>query len=347
MFTKTHLFIWVILTTCIACIPVSAGNYENKVDLPPRWQWDENHGYCGEVSLISAGLYYGQYLSQYDARACVCEGAQQNSDQLLLGENDVYAAAKMHLKVVAWDTTSEQNTNQFLTWIKKNVLKGYPVVIGVYSNEFLLYGNSDANAGDKQYDHIVPVTAIATNFPLSDPAYHGEDVIFFSDNGLWCEHTDPQYIFHYGFDAFQADRVDANQPNGSVYSLCNNGKNYGLAVTGVIDLNGETLPVRVATNFNCEEPEIDDGSNQRPAPTPLTLTITVSNLVPNVRYTLYRYNKLENVPNSQFNAHADDAHESWPIQISSGSTFVMTEQIQSDEIAVYRAVKALQKKKGS
>ena len=30
--------------------------------IPPRLQWNENNGYCGEMSFISAGLYYGQYL---------------------------------------------------------------------------------------------------------------------------------------------------------------------------------------------------------------------------------------------------------------------------------------------
>ena len=40
--------------------------YKLKNDIPLRIQWDANSGYCGEVSMISAGLYYGQYLSQYD-----------------------------------------------------------------------------------------------------------------------------------------------------------------------------------------------------------------------------------------------------------------------------------------
>lgn len=43
--------------------------HSRKNNIPPRHQWEANYGYCGEVSLISAGLYYGQYVSQYDARA--------------------------------------------------------------------------------------------------------------------------------------------------------------------------------------------------------------------------------------------------------------------------------------
>ncbi len=64
------------LLLCVACNGPGASNTaptNNRYVLPigPRFQWEENNGYCGETSLISAGLYYGQYGSQYDARAYV------------------------------------------------------------------------------------------------------------------------------------------------------------------------------------------------------------------------------------------------------------------------------------
>src|ERR1700722_11587714 len=73
--------------------PYAAAN-----DIPPRLQWMANHGYCGEVALISAGLYYGQYASQYDARALASDGLPQNEgkSQLLLGGNDRRAARLRH-----------------------------------------------------------------------------------------------------------------------------------------------------------------------------------------------------------------------------------------------------------
>src|SRR5579859_6230620 len=76
----------------------STAIYSAAVDMPPRFQWNENFGYCGEVALISAGLFYGQYLSQYDARATASSKPQyRSSSQLLLGVNDTHAAAGMHL----------------------------------------------------------------------------------------------------------------------------------------------------------------------------------------------------------------------------------------------------------
>lgn len=107
-----------------------------------------------------------------------------------------------------------------------------------------------------------------------------------------------------------------------------------------MDINGDTLPVRVDTNVNYEKPEIQDGTSTRPAPMPLVLTITISHLQPGVEYNLYRYNAFASVPNEQFNAHASSASQSWKIEIAAGDRYVMTQEISSDEIAIYRAVKA-------
>lgn len=327
----------------VAAVMMSAqGVNVQKNDLPPRLQWNENGGYCGEVSLISAGLYYGQYISQYDARAIALKGAPQNTGQLLLGKNDVYAATAMHLNAVEWNTEQEESTDDFLAWVKQNVVKGYPVAIGIFTNEYLFYAKTDPDAGDSSYDHIVCANGICSAHPLTDPSYYGDDILYFSDNGLWTgDGSTPTYNFNFGFDACQADRAEANAPEGAIYSLLNSGENYGVAITGVIDLNGDTLPVRIETNVNDEEPEIKDKTSVRPAPMPLVLKVTVSELKPGVQYNLYRYSSLAAVPNSAFNAHAKDAAASWKIKINSGSTYVLTEHIQSNEMAIYRAVKAI------
>jgi hypothetical protein len=331
----------IALPLCIfAKLTIHDDEYIHTNNIPPRYQWDANNGYCGEVSLISAGLYYGQYISQYDMRSLALKNAPQNDGQLLIGLNDQYAANQLHLNCIEWDTDAEQSTDDFLAWVKQNVVKGYPVAIGIYINEYLFYGKTDPDAGDAEYDHIVPVMGIASNQPLTDPHYYPDDLICFSDNGLWGSSTNPPYRFTYAFGPFEADRETANEKTSPVYSLSNDASNYGIAITGVMDLNGDTLPVRVDTNFNYEIPEIIDGSNTRPSPMPLQLTITVSDLQPEVLYHLYRYNTLDAVPDSEFNANVDAAYEHCDIQISSGSTYTMTEEIQSDEIAVYRAVSA-------
>ncbi len=322
--------------SCLAA-PVTTNN-----DLPPRLQWNENFGYCGEVSLISAGLHFGQYVSQYDARSIASNGKAQyrTGSQLLLGVNDQFAANAMHLNAVEWDAPAGSTSQDFLAWVKAQVLQGVPVAIGVYTNEYRFYGSTNPRAGDPLYDHIVPVNGIVSSHPAGDPGYYADDVIAFSDNGLWAPAGSPPYEFSYRFGGFQKTRTQANAHAGPIYSLALQGGDYGLAVTGVSDLYHDTLPVRLATNVNYEKPDIANHSTVRPAPMPIVLTVTISGLQPGVDYKLYRYNDFAKVPDFAFNAAASQAAESWNVRIDSGSQFVMTEQIQSDEIAVYRAVRA-------
>lgn len=44
------------------------------------------------------------------------------------------------------------------------VRKGYPVTIGVYMNQYLFYGSQSSSAGDSDYDHIVSVAEIMSNY---------------------------------------------------------------------------------------------------------------------------------------------------------------------------------------
>lgn len=323
--------------------PAAATTYTAGSRLPPRIQWNANYGYCGETAFVSAGLYYGQYISQYDARAIASKNARQSleSSQLLLGVNDVAAAKAMHLNATAFNTAKQPTSTAFLTWVKSNVVAGSPVVIGVFANQSRFYGTANLNAGDTEYDHIVAVTGITSTRSLTGPTtYYADDVLTFNDGGLWTgTNGQPQNSFSYPFGTFATTRQRANSKTGAVYSL-KSGADYGIAITGIIDLNRDTVPVRLTTSVNAETPTMIDGSNTRPAAKPVTLTITVSSLKPGTTYNLYRYSSMANVPDSTFNANAAKAAQKWTITISSGSTYTMTQTINSNEIAVYRAVPA-------
>ena len=323
--------------------PAAATTYTAGSRLPPRIQWNANYGYCGETAFVSAGLHYGQYISQYDARAIASKNARQSleSSQLLLGVNDVAAAKAMHLNATAFNTAKQPTSRAFLTWVKSNVVAGSPVVIGVFANQSRFYGTANLNAGDTEYDHIVTVTGITSTRSLTGPTiYYADDVLTFNDGGLWTgTNGQPQNSFSYPFGTFATTRQRANSRTGAVYSL-KSGADYGIAITGIIDLNRDTVPVRLTTSVNAETPTMVDGSNTRPAPKPVTLTITVSSLKPGTTYNLYRYSSMANVPDSTFNANAAKAAQKWTITIPSGSTYTMTQTINSNEIAVYRAVPA-------
>jgi hypothetical protein len=318
--------------------------YSVSNPITPRIQWNENHGYCGEVSFISAGLYYGQYLSQYDARAIASPGTPQYkaSSQLLVGENDTYAASKMHLTYAEWTPGPRSTASSFLQWVKSEVIQGYPVAIGIYENNYRFYGSTNPKAGDPDYDHIVDVTGITSNHPLTLPAtYYPTDELAFNDNGLWTgtPSGQPQNIFSYPFGSFQATRQQANAKTGHIYSLPDAVPDYGIALTGVADHDQETVPVRVATSVNYESPQIGHHSNARPKAMALALTVTVSGLHSGTVYNLYRYDSVGSVPNTAFNRHKSAASQSWTFT-ATGATHTLTQPIQSNDEVIYRAVPA-------
>lgn len=317
--------------------------YSVMLPVPLRRQFDANFGYCGETSLVSAGMIFGQYLSQYDLRALASPGQPQSaqSSQLLVGVNDQAAATRVHLRTKRYPGPTS-NPRAFLTWIKAEVTSKHPVVIGIFTNSFLFDDLTDPNAGELEYDHIVTVTGVSSSHPLTEPAtYFADDTITFTDHGIWTgtASSASQYVFTYPFGAFAKTRQQANAKTASVYSLPIGVANFGLAITGVADDSHETLPVLVTTSVNSEGQSMRDGSNARPPASKLTVTATISGLMANAKYKLYRYNSAASVPNASFNAFATRAAFARSF-VATGSTYTVTESIRSSDQVFYRAVPA-------
>lgn len=313
--------------------------------LPPRLQWMNNNGYCGELSTVVAGLRFGQYFSQFDVRA-LASGNQRV--EYLLGVNDVATAGKLKLKHIAYPNTclpdatatSRRCSNLFLAWIKAMTRRGYAVSFAVYTNSYLFDGLSNPNAGSSEYDHIVSVNRIVSNH--SDDLYYDSDIISFSDHGIWTD--DPSnltsYIYTYTFQQFQGNRKQANARTGPVYTLPSAMPNYGIAHIGPVDDNNVLLNIRLQPNTYSELPEIRDRSSARPTASRITLSITVSGLLPGVKYNIYKYSNPSVVPTRSFNANASKA--AWMTTVVGGAspTMVLTDSILSSDMAIYRAVRA-------
>lgn len=318
--------------------------------IPSRVQWNSTNGYCGEVSLISAGLYYGQYVSQYDARRLAnLDFSKKNKqlDQILLGykgqksqdNNVINALQNMHLTFEQFDNTTNRKlpTSNFLLWIKKQVLAHYPVAIGVYDNNSIFDGKSEP-----EYDHIVPVFGIKTTHPIQPLAYYDDDVIYFHDNSLYTEVDFDCY--QYLFKTFQKTRQDANAEGGDVYSLSNNVNhlgNFGIAVTGIHWTGVPLMPVRIQTKPVDEYPEIQNNSDIRPRAELLNITIEVSDLKPQTYYILYKYTDFNQLPkDDNFALSSGNPVKTCSIWLGSGVVFQTREQILSSSMAIYRVIAA-------
>lgn len=320
--------------------PTLMHTYVNAI--VPRLQWNENFGYCGETSFISAGMNLGQYCSQFTARSLASPGVPQHEErsQLLLGVNEVAAATAMRLDGFPFDTSSQTSTPQYLAWVKENTLAGRTVIIGVFNNGIRLREWSNPNDGDPNYDHIGPILGIASRRSLQHDAgtYYPEDILTFDDNGLYGPGPEGyQFRYSYHFGPFQGTRQQANQPHGPLYMERDRPPNYAYAVTGVLDFDGATIPVRLTASRH-DEPQIGHHSNIPPTPEPLRLTATVTLPDPAQSYNLYLYDDFARVPTSGFNAAAGQSSRQWVIPANSGGTFVVSIEVMTDTTAVFRAV---------
>lgn len=270
--------------------------HQFRSNVVPRFQWNNNSGYCGETSFICAGMSFGQYCSQWTARSLASPSIPQydSGSQLLIGGgNDITAAKGMLLKAREYSIAEKQEarefksakkhkTPHFINWVKRHLLAGHVPIIGVYNNVIAL-GEQEGGPGDPQYDHIVPVLGFESYWPLKSlnwpvdeytVRYHSTDVITLSDNGLYGPTGDPArypMLYSYEVAAFQGDRNAANNPEGApVYMLSNTTANCGIAIEGV-DHDGACIPVRLSSDRDYEP--VPPTMKQPPPPPPPPLQL--------------------------------------------------------------------------
>ena len=227
--------------------------------LQPFYQWENNDGYCGEVSMMQAGLNNGQWMSQLNARlvcgtglsqsgpngACAAHGGQVNYNAQLLMEDpgtgvtgpNAYADASLclsnsRLSAATYNYSAQASGmagyEAYMSWVKQEVINGHQVTLAV-----LLNGGTDP-----QYDHEVAVIKIGTNHSLADPTYYPDDVLYFDDHGVYTlsgtkftsnppvppgAGTDSTgctpYVFGYTFGSLANTRAGANRKGARAYSI--------------------------------------------------------------------------------------------------------------------------------
>lgn len=281
-----------------------------QLNIPPREQWDNNNGYCGECSIQQCALFFGTYISQYNAREIIDPTQQQD---VWVPDNSGPIFDALRLNYVAWN--SNQATPQYqnyLVWTKSHLQQKHPVIIDVY-----VQGESDPD-----YDHIIPATGFTS---VDTNTYHATDTLVFNDNYATTPYT---RTFGTLYD------TRAMTGNGAIYEYCiPRDTDYGCAVTGIKDSSGTTLPVYLGVD-RWNEPNISQGKS----PVQMNATIQISALTTGTAYVLLRYNDYHNVPT---NNYLSSAYNSSTTFVATNSTQTLFDKFMSDGTVIYRCVPAL------
>jgi len=286
---------------------VPAARASIQLDIPPRLQWDNNNGYCGECSIQQIALFFGTYISQYRARAIIDTTQQQD---VWVPENSGPIFDALRLAYEAWDTTRPTPQCQpYLVWAKAHLQQGHPVIVDVF-----VQGESDP-----AYDHIIPATGFTS---VDVTTYHSTDTLVFNDN-----YASAPYTRTFG----SLDDTRAMSGNGAIYEYCiPRISDYGCAVTGIKDDSGTARPVSLKID-RWNEPNISQGAS----PVQMNATIQVSGLSVGSQYVLLRYNAYQNVPTNNYLSSAYSAATAF---VATGSVRTFTDSFMSDATVIYRCV---------
>ncbi|MEI6602289.1 MAG: hypothetical protein WCL54_02245 [Clostridia bacterium] len=276
-----------------------------KFPIPPRFQWDNANGYCGETSIQSIALYYGVWVSQQVVRDAA-------GSELLLDENAARALTKLKFNFESWDDSAKTpQFEKYMKWMKTRLLQGFPCITMVFLADSDLYS--------EDYDHIVPVVGVTSRDSLLFYTLYSNRLISRPFSTL----------------AATRDTCDSELDDGG--NIPQN-VDYGIAMKGLKDANGASYPTRLRINRS-DEPNVSLGETA----VNLKGTVTVSGLKPGKKYALLRYDDLSNVPTSgdatAFLASNYDHMTSFTAETATW-TFVDPVGILSSGATYYRCVAA-------
>lgn len=281
--------------------------------IPARQQWEEFAGYCGETSIQSFALYNGTYVSEFQVRAMIGP-SQLAKNQVLIGVNEQIPLTNLHLTFDQWNYNIGAHLppqyHAYMKWVEQELQAGHPVIGTVYLKGY----------HDPDYDHIIPFIGYQSS--SATPGYHPDDVLAFYDN------FDPNTHLRY-FNTLNATRAGANSGTYPYYIPTQ--IDYGCAVTGIVDPNHETMPIRLSVN-RWNEPNIPLGEK----PVTMQGALSITSLTPGTTYALLRYDNYHNVPNANFLAAGG---YTWDHQFTATSTTqAFADSFQSDGCVIYRCV---------
>ncbi|CAF1199086.1 unnamed protein product [Adineta steineri] len=245
------------------------------LDIPPRLQWNNGNGYCGETALQSIGLYYGAWISQkliYDIN---------NGEYLLQPisindhRNPLRTLEILHFTYSEWDwiNSPQPHFRNFCRWMKQSIIRKHPVIFGIFL----------PGMDYEDYDHIVPAVGIRYK---NENEYDQEDELIY-----YVLNHKKEIEKKMSEDEFGSTRETIDIKEDADDGCIPLDIDYSIAITGIVDEDHVTLPVRLSVpQWNEPNP------TYRKNPREMVGTITVNNLTIGKFYALLRYSSYTYVP---------------------------------------------------
>lgn len=263
------------------------------LDVPPRlmWGWGPGlHGYCGSFSFQSFMLLWGNYVTAEEIRHA------SDSEELLVAVNAHTAAdaLKITYHKWAWDQEDSPQGPKLMAWAANHIDKGHGVV-GTFYEQL-------KSGGDPDYDHIMPIFGYrrskAENLVRSGADRN--DVLGIYYNDLFRDYS----LFGGNNDSFIRSRNQCKPPGATPseapYDFCLPKEiDYAIALTGIVDENGETYPTKLIMP-SWTEPDWGKEDARHQEITNFTVTVQVSGLQGGVEYSLLRYDHKDRLPTKDF-----------------------------------------------
>lgn len=125
-----------------------------------------------------------------------------------------------------------------------------------------------------------------------------------------------------------------------MYTVPSVANNFGIAHVGPEDAAGDLVSLTVSASANFEHPDIMDGSNSRPPPMAVNLTVCMSGLTSGVGYVLYQYDDWTRVPVEAFNANNASAVSATSFLADPSGARTVVVATDTSVMSFFRAVRA-------
>lgn len=260
------------------CDPPAAAKFQRVINLPGRRQWLDRDGYCGANSIQMILLKYGAYVSQDLIRNAV------NNEMIVMG-NCAQAIKNLKFTYAAWNGSSYHipQVDEYLTWLKHQLVAGHPTI-------WFVYCKGDPNI---IFDHIEPVFGIYSNHTLTDPHWYSDDILVhnsdYDQNHYY--RTFASLPDSHGLKGNCAIAPPGHGHNEMYPCIPNDARNFGYAVTGIVDPTDKAIPTELVVS-NWGEPDLDQGE----PPEKMNAIVKISELTQGVNYTLYRWDDVNECP---------------------------------------------------